>query len=81
MTTRVPPSRTGWGMSWRKEWNLSLLFPISLPPYTHGGHMLKKWRKDDRIADTFRDGVSISGGPAMSISFIGTTSSGDAGTF
>lgn len=26
------------------------------------------------------DGVSISGGPAMSISFIGTTSSGDAGT-
>ena len=26
------------------------------------------------------DGVSISGGPAMSISFIGTTSSGDSGT-
>ena len=26
------------------------------------------------------DGVSISGGPAMSISFIGTTSSGGSGT-
>lgn len=84
MATRFLPSRIGWRIkSWGRESSLicpCLLFPNSRGPCTYQAFI--KWMKVGVLEWMIPlvEGVSISGGAAMGVSFTGTGSWGDSGT-